>query len=189
MHAEVFQIIPMSQQQQPKTGQTNLLLADDQPANLSVPGTVLTDPGHARLSVTSGVSCGTLVLNGAGELLLCHVTNTARWDIPKGMRDAGETALQAAMRELMEEAGLVFAPERFEEIGLFDYRRDKRLHLFLVRGADQVDLRTLVCTSFFPHPKTGQPTPEADGFRWAARNEIARLCWPNMGRRLLALDW
>ena len=135
------------------------------------------------------VSCGTLVVAGDGRLLLCHVTNTAKWDIPKGLRDAGESSLQAAMRELQEEAGAAFPAERFEDLGLFDYRRDKRLHLFLVRAGDDLDVKELRCTSFFPDPVSGKPTPETDGFRWAARAEIARLCWPNMAKRLLALAW
>lgn len=136
------------------------------------------------------VSCGTLVLDSAGELLLCHVTNTAKWDIPKGMQDPGESTLQAAMRELREEAGVVFEADRFEDLGGFHYRHDKRLHLYLVRAGDELgDLRQLVCTSFFPHPKTGRPTPETDGFRWAGRGELARLCWPRMGQLLATLDW
>jgi putative (di)nucleoside polyphosphate hydrolase len=136
------------------------------------------------------VSCGTLVVNPRGELLLCHVTNTAHWDIPKGMQDPGEETLEAAMRELREEAGLAFAASRFEDLGCFDYRRDKRLHLYRVRSGDALDdLSQLVCTSFFPHPSTGRPTPETDGFRWAARAELEALCWPRMGRLLTALDW
>jgi 8-oxo-dGTP pyrophosphatase MutT (NUDIX family) len=136
------------------------------------------------------VSCGTLVVNAQGEVLLCHVTNTAKWDIPKGMLDPGETTLGAAMRELREEAGIVFAPERFEDLGGFAYRRDKRLHLYRVRVEDELgDLSQLVCTSFFPHPVSGKPTPETDGFRWAARRELASLCWPRMGQLLLSLHW
>jgi 8-oxo-dGTP pyrophosphatase MutT (NUDIX family) len=136
------------------------------------------------------VSCGTLVLDSGGRLLLCHVTGTAAWDIPKGMQDPGETTLEAAMRELREEAGVAFASGRFQDLGQFDYRRDKRLHLFRVHAGDELgDLRQLVCTSFFPHHATGLPTPEMDGFRWAERADIARLCWPRMGERLLALDW
>jgi putative (di)nucleoside polyphosphate hydrolase len=136
------------------------------------------------------VSCGTLVVNPGGQLLLCHVTNTPSWDIPKGMRDPGETALEAAMRELGEEAGIAFAPERFEDLGGFDYRSDKRLHLFRVRAGEELaSLSHLVCTSFFPHPVSGQPTPETDAFRWAERREVGRLCWPRMGKLLLTLDW
>jgi putative (di)nucleoside polyphosphate hydrolase len=136
------------------------------------------------------LSCGTLVVNALGQLLLCHVTNTPRWDIPKGMQDAGETTLQAAMRELGEEAGIVFEASRFEDMGDFAYRRDKALHLYRVRVQDELgQLETLACTSFFPHPVTGKPTPEADGFRWAAREELGALCWPRMGQLLAALDW
>jgi 8-oxo-dGTP pyrophosphatase MutT (NUDIX family) len=136
------------------------------------------------------VSCGTLVLNSLGQLLLCHVTGTAAWDIPKGMRDPGETSLEAAMRELAEEAGVAFDAGRFLDLGEFDYRRDKRLHLFRVDAGDELgDLAHLACNSYFPHQKTGKPTPETDGFRWAGRGEISRLCWPRMGALLLTLDW
>jgi len=136
------------------------------------------------------ISCGTLVLNDEGRLLLCHVTNTAAWDIPKGLRDPGETTLEAAVRELREEAGVAFDPARFRDLGEFDYRRDKRLHLYRVdAGAELGDLAALHCSSYFPHPKTGAPTPEMDGFRWASRNEISRLCWPRMGALLLTLEW
>lgn len=147
------------------------------------------DPS-TRAARSLPVSCGTLVVNGRGELLLCHVTNTARWDIPKGMCDDGETTLQAAMRELHEEAGVAFAPERFLELGRFAYRRDKALHLYLVQAGDELgDLAALACTSFFPDPVTGAPTPETDGFRWAARAELETLCWPRMGQLLTRLDW
>ncbi len=136
------------------------------------------------------LSCGTLVVNRAGQVLLCHVTGTARWDIPKGMRDPGETPLQAAMRELQEEAGLVFEAARFGDLGSFDYRPDKRLHLFRVQvGEALASLDGLACTSFFPHEVTGAATPEADGYRWAARRELGRLCWPRMGKLLRALAW
>lgn len=136
------------------------------------------------------VSCGTLVVDGDHRLLLGHVTHTPRWDIPKGLQDEGETLLAAAMRELYEETGLVFPAERFAEIGRIDYRRDKALHLFRVdAGPDLCALDGLTCRSFFPHRSTGKPTPEMDGYRWATRAEVARLCWPRMAERLLALDW
>jgi len=136
------------------------------------------------------VSCGTLVLDAQGRLLLGHVTHTPRWDIPKGLLDPGESTLEAAMRELREETGLVFDAGRFVEIGRIDYRRDKALHLYRVAlGETPCAPGSLVCTSFFAHHATGRPTPEMDGFRWATRAEVARLCWPRMAQRLLALDW
>jgi 8-oxo-dGTP pyrophosphatase MutT (NUDIX family) len=136
------------------------------------------------------VSCGTLVVDDRGRLLLCHVTGTGKWDIPKGLMDPGEDTLQAAMRELREETGLSFEAARFVELGRFDYRRDKALHLYRVdAGAELPSLGHLACESFFPHHVTGKPTPETDGFRWATRDELARLCWPRMAQQLLKLAW
>jgi len=152
----------------------------------------------AMIAVTSSVpkkkeqatSCGTLIINKRGELLLCHVTGTAHWDIPKGLQDPGESTLEAARRELREETGLEFDEEFFEEIGSFDYRPDKRLHLYKIRAPDDFDsLGHLKCTSLFPHHVTGKPTLEVDGFCWTTREDINRLCWPRMAKRLLSLDW
>jgi putative (di)nucleoside polyphosphate hydrolase len=144
----------------------------------------------SKMSAVPSVSCGTLVLDKDRRLLLCHVTGTPKWDIPKGMQDPGETELEAAVRELREETSLAFDPQRFQELGRFDYRRDKALHLYRVEVGDTLlRLDHLVCRSYFPHHVTGKPTPEMDGFRWASRAEVARLCWPRMAERLLALDW
>jgi putative (di)nucleoside polyphosphate hydrolase len=138
----------------------------------------------------TAISCGTLVVDSRHRLLLCHVTGTAKWDIPKGMQDPGEGLLAAAMRELYEETGLAFDPERFVELGRMAYRRDKALHLFRVDAGDELPLLDhLVCHSFFPHHVTGKPTPETDGFRWATRAEVARLCWPRMAEKLAAIEW
>lgn len=136
------------------------------------------------------LSCGTLIVNPAGELLLCHVTHTPKWDIPKGLRDPGETELEAAVRELYEETGLSLPPNVFAPLGHFAYRPDKDLYLFRADApADLCDLDHLVCTSFFPHEVTGHDTPEVDGFRWAARADLGRLCWPRMGKLLTSLPW
>ncbi len=136
------------------------------------------------------LSCGTLVISPRRELLLCHVTHTHKWDIPKGMLDPGETELEAAMRELREEAGLAFDPARFRDLGPFAYRRDKRLHLFMVEsGPGLKSLAHLHCSTTFPHHATGVPTPEMDGYRWAAREEVRSLCWPRMGEVLMGIAW
>jgi putative (di)nucleoside polyphosphate hydrolase len=136
------------------------------------------------------ISCGTLVVDAAGRLLLCHVTHTPKWDIPKGMQDPGETTLAAARREMFEETGLSFDAERFIDLGPFEYRRDKSLYLYKVETANELtSLDHLVCRSTFPHHVSGRPLPEMDGYRWAERGEIGALCWPRMAERLLALAW
>lgn len=136
------------------------------------------------------VSCGTLVFNDRGELLLCHVTGHELWDLPKGMQEPGEPAVKTAKRELHEETGLEFAEDLFIEIGRFDFRPDKRLHLFKVQAPpESQDIERMHCVSHFVHPATGLSTPEMDGFRWARREEITQLCGPNMQRVLLSIQW
>ena len=140
--------------------------------------------------VALATSCGTLILNTRGELLLCHVTGTNHWDIPKGMLEPGESTLQAAQRELMEETGLVLDDAFFEEIGGFHFQKSKRLHLYKAIAPDSlVSLGHLLCTSHFSHQETGEPTPEMDGYCWASRNEIRSLCILPMAEQLLSMDW
>jgi putative (di)nucleoside polyphosphate hydrolase len=139
---------------------------------------------------TIPVSCGTLVFNTRGELLLGHATHTSHWDIPKGLQDADETPLESACRELMEETGLAFEQSSFRDLGSFAYRRDKRLHLFTVSAPSTLDaLDHLHCVSTFPDLRTGKPVPEMDRYCWASREQISQLCAPRMAALLLSLDW
>jgi putative (di)nucleoside polyphosphate hydrolase len=144
---------------------------------------------HATSPIEIATSCGTIILNTRGQLLLCHVTGTNHWDIPKGMREPDESTLDAAKRELMEETGLELDEALFEEIGGFNYQKHKRLHLYKTRALELDDLGHLICTSYFPHQVTGEPTPEMDGFCWASREDIRALCTLRMAERLLSLDW
>jgi putative (di)nucleoside polyphosphate hydrolase len=138
----------------------------------------------------NATSCGTLIINSHGKILLCHVTGTNHWDIPKGMKEPEESAIDAARRELQEETGLEFDESLFEEIGDFDYEKNKRLHLYKLRVPESLDsLDRLICTSHFLHDLTGELTPEMDDFCWAAREDIRKLCTLRMAERLLSLAW
>ena len=144
----------------------------------------------ARAQFDIATSCGTIILNQERHLLLCHVTGAQHWDIPKGMREPGESTLAAARRELKEETGLEFDADLYEEIGGFDYQQHKRLHLYKVRAPESLcRLDHLNCTSHFLHPATGKLMPEMDDFRWASRHDIRSLCLLPMAQRLLSLDW
>ena len=136
------------------------------------------------------ISCGTLIVNSEGQLLLCHVTGHKHFDLPKGGMDAGETTLEAACRELSEETGLVLDCGLFQDLGEFHYTGTKKLHLYKVKApADLTNLDHLVCASHFLHHETGLMRPEMDGYRWVSRDEIPHLCTAIMTARLLALDW
>jgi predicted NUDIX family NTP pyrophosphohydrolase len=134
-------------------------------------------------------SCGVLVLDATPQILLCHVTGTAHWDIPKGLRDDGEGESQAAARELDEECGILVPPGMLDDLGRFTYRRGKDLHLFAVLVA-RIDTRLCFCASTF-EDRVGRVRPEMDGFRWAAIDAVTTACAPSMAEVLtvrLSLD-
>lgn len=129
-------------------------------------------------------SHGVLVVNAAGELLLCHATGTRHWDIPKGLAEPGETASDAAVREAREECGLEFDPGALLALGLFAYRPDKDLllHAALI---ERIDPNTCRCSSTFVD-RFGRLRPEMDAFRWTPFGEVATHCAKNMARVLTA---
>ena len=119
------------------------------------------------------VSCGVVLLDPDGRVLLAHATETTHWDIPKGQGEEGEAPHVTALREMEEETGLTVEPERLTDLGRFVYRRDKDLHLFAARArADELDLTRCTCTSMFPRRSDGTMIPEMDAFRWAAPDEV-----------------
>ena len=126
------------------------------------------------------ISYGVLIVNERGELLLAHVTGQRQWDIPKGAAEPGETPVQAALREAMEETGIALAPARLRELGRFAYTPNKDLHLFAARlASNEVDLGSCRCSSLFCD-RFGRTRPEVDAFRWAGAAEVAGLCTARM---------
>ena len=128
------------------------------------------------------VSHGVLVMNPAGELLLCHASGSRHWDIPKGAALAGESSRDAARREAQEECGLVLDAGDLVEVGCFAYlpRKDLCLHAALI---ERVDLGRCVCTSFFVDPR-GHQRPEMDAFRWTPFAEVPQRCARSMAALL-----
>ena len=119
------------------------------------------------------ISCGVVLLDPDGRVLLAHATETSHWDIPKGQGEEGEAPHVTALREMEEETGIAVDASRLTDLGLFVYRRDKDLHLFAARArADELDLTRCTCTSMFPRRSDGTMIPEMDAFRWAAPDEV-----------------
>ncbi|WP_122151974.1 NUDIX hydrolase [Paraburkholderia sp.] len=129
------------------------------------------------------VSCGVVLLDPHGRVLLAHATETSHWDIPKGHGEEGEAPHVTALREMVEETALVIDAGRLKDLGLFVYRRDKDLHLFAARAHDdELDLTRCVCTSMFPRRSDGTLIPEMDAYRWAAPDEVERYASRSLTR-------
>jgi 8-oxo-dGTP pyrophosphatase MutT (NUDIX family) len=123
-----------------------------------------------------------LVLNRHAELLLCHATGAAHWDIPKGVGDPGESPRDAALRETDEETGLRLDPGALLDLGRRAYRPDKDLHLFACL-IDRVDPKALVCRSRFVD-RRGHEQPEADAFEWTPFERVGERCAKRMAALL-----
>jgi 8-oxo-dGTP pyrophosphatase MutT (NUDIX family) len=127
-------------------------------------------------------TCGVLLFATTGELLLGHSTGSPRWDIPKGLADPGEAFVDAAVRELQEEFGLVLEASRLHEVGRFDYlpAKDLSVHAALIERIDPAVCR---CTSYYPD-RRGRQVPEIDDFVWAPFADISARCGKAMTRVL-----
>ncbi len=107
-------------------------------------------------------SCGVIVRDAAGLVLLGQATGSARWDIPKGIAEAGEGFDAAAARELLEETGLAVDPADLRAFGVHRYLPAKDLALFGWE-AGTIDVASLRCTSLF-RARDGRMVPELARF-------------------------
>ncbi len=71
------------------------------------------------------------------QVLLITSRGTGRWVIPKGWPMRGRTALEAAMTEAYEEAGVVGTPLVSEPVGSYRYRK-------VLRSGLEAELRVSV---------------------------------------------
>ena len=119
-------------------------------------------------------TCGIFIVDALDRVLICHITNQKMegrtWSIPKGLPDEGESWVDAACRETMEETGIEIKPENILPLGESPYysksmSTNKTLIPFLGwvdKSGDEIEC---VCHSMFEN-KQGDFQPEVDAFRW-----------------------
>ncbi len=130
-------------------------------------------------------SCGVIVTDGR-RILLGHATRSPRWDIPKGVSEAGENFAAAAARELLEETGLTVPANELVDLGVHPYLRGKDLALFVWTPQQLPDPQSLICASRFALPN-GTLLPEFDRFGLFAWDEALAHVGKNLARILASI--
>ena len=127
-------------------------------------------------------SCGVIVTDGE-RVLLGHATRSPRWDIPKGLAEAGETLAATAIRELTEETGLIASEADLRPLGTHPYLRGKDLALFAWMPTPLPSPNSLTCRSTFALP-SGALVPEFDRFGLFTWDEALGKVGKNLARAL-----
>jgi 8-oxo-dGTP diphosphatase len=110
------------------------------------------------------------------EVLLIHRPRYDDWSFPKGKRDGDESDEETALREVLEETGLVCRLD--VQLGEARYR-DSRDRAKIVRY--------WLMSPDPDHPGPGfRPNHEVDELRWCAMDEAARLLTYAHDRALLS---
>ncbi|WET83109.1 NUDIX hydrolase [Amycolatopsis sp. QT-25] len=73
-----------------------------------------------------------VVVNLADDVLMIFDGWRRQWELPGGMREPGETARQAAVRELHEETGIHATEPTFTAVAEFDLKKPDRRELLAV---------------------------------------------------------
>ena len=120
------------------------------------------------------LSCGVVLARRTDEGWLTLLLRAYHhWDFPKGLRESGETSLEAARREVCEETSIEELGfdwgERYMETG--PYSRGKTARYYLATTAQE----TVVMG---PSPETGEP--EHHEWRWVSFDEAYDLTSPRV---------
>lgn len=109
------------------------------------------------------IAGGGIVENDNGEILF--IFRRGKWDLPKGKLDKGETIEQCAVREVMEETGLVDV-QLSELVGITH-------HQYNEKGVE-IDKESHWYAMKAPGQQTMTPQAEEDILetKWVAKNEI-----------------
>lgn len=125
------------------------------------------------------VTCGILVHHN-GYFLVCHPTNAKwkqSWSLPKGIQEPNESAKETALRELREETNLNLSGYKLKDLGIFDYRADKKFHVFSCEVDKPINPKTLSCSSTFS--LLDAETKEVDSYAWIPFEKAQAYLNPN----------
>ena len=94
-------------------------------------------------------TCAVVIINKEGDILGCHSMGSVTYDFPKGCVEPGESDIDAAVRELKEEAGICVDKETLIDCGIYNHNREKYIHIFIKQVSEFPNLNSLYCTTYF----------------------------------------
>ncbi|MEV0307469.1 NUDIX domain-containing protein [Nonomuraea fuscirosea] len=114
-------------------------------------------------------SVNVIVTNGSDEVLMIRRTDNDNWAVPGGAIDLGESIPQAAVRETLEETGIVC-----EITGLAGTYSDPRHVILYTSNGEARQEFSIVLTG---RAVSGEPTPsdESREVRWVPREQVTSL--------------
>lgn len=123
---------------------------------------------------TNKLSCGVVIVRRGDDGWLTLMLRAYRnWDFPKGLRETGESPIEAAMREVREESGISVLEfdwgEEFTETG--PYSRGKTARYYLAR-TDEIEITMGISA------ETGRP--EHHESRWVNFDTAYDLAAPRV---------
>jgi len=100
-------------------------------------------------------TCGIFIIDNNKNILICRATGTDSWSIPKGHPEIGESFIEAAIRETLEETGINLKDKKdlLTLIGSEIYKSKKKKLISYYLKIDNIDFKKLKCTSFFANNK------------------------------------
>jgi 8-oxo-dGTP pyrophosphatase MutT (NUDIX family) len=138
------------------------------------------DDPAAPVATSLVPSVNVVVANGAGEVLLIRRSDNGNWALPGGAVDLGESVGQAAVRETVEETGVVC-----EVTGLVGIYSDPR-HVIHYTSDDEVRQEFSIVLTARPVSGSPRASAETTDVRWARLEEAAELAMDRSMRRRLS---
>jgi 8-oxo-dGTP pyrophosphatase MutT (NUDIX family) len=127
------------------------------------------DDPHAPRATAIVPSAGAIVVDDTGRILLIRRADNGNWAAPGGAMDLGESIIDAAIRETLEETGI-----RCEITGLVGIYTDPR---HVIHYTSNNEVRQELSIVFTARPVGGEPTPsdESSEVRWIHPDDIPAL--------------
>jgi 8-oxo-dGTP pyrophosphatase MutT (NUDIX family) len=104
----------------------------DRAGNALVDFRVVAEEELTRLGEQVALPASLVVVTHADAVLMMFDSWRKQWELPGGMREPGETARQAAARELREETGIHAVDLTFAAVAEFDLTKPERRELLAV---------------------------------------------------------